>query len=121
LTRWFRPKTERGRKKLALQFDDGYSPSSASSSSSGKGSPLYYLATVQAFVIVYRVEVLLGVALACSVGVATSSYRKHHRPTDAFHRARIDHDYSVVGFASSQYDLDLGFFDHWCLGGDENS
>lgn len=115
------PKNGKGEKQLALQFDDGYSPSSSASSSSGKGSPLYYLATVQAFVIVYRVEVLLGVALACSVGVATSSYRKHHRPTDAFHRARIDHDYSDVGIASSQYDLDLGFIDHWCLRGDDTS
>ncbi|KAL7555219.1 hypothetical protein ACHAWF_018964 [Thalassiosira exigua] len=82
-------------------------------------SLLYYVATVQAFVIIYRYEVFLGAALAVSIAVAiSSSYHHTHKKVNPFDAAHIRTDYTAV---SSKYDLTLGSIDHWCLSGDDNS
>jgi len=84
-----------------------------------KNSALFYFATLQAFIIIYRIEVLLGATLAISIGMLVSSSSKHHhKKGGAFDAARINHDYTAV---TSKYDLDLGSIDHWCLNGSDNS
>jgi len=82
-------------------------------------SLLFYIATVQAFVIIYRTEVILGTVLALSVGTAiSSSYHGRHRKVNPFKAAHIAHDYTTI---TSQYDLSIGAIDHWCLVGDDNN
>mmetsp|Transcript_17364 Transcript_17364/g.33155 ORF Transcript_17364/g.33155 Transcript_17364/m.33155 type:complete len:507 (-) Transcript_17364:275-1795(-) len=84
-------------------------------------SLLFYVATVQAFLIIYRTEVLLGFVLAVSVSIAFSSATSHsrgRRRRDPFQSAHISHDYSDV---KSKYDLTLGSIDHWCLHGDDSN
>lgn len=79
----------------------------------------YYLATLTAFVIIYRTEVILGSILAISTGIAISSSYKHKHPKlNPFKAAHITHDYAAV---TSKYDLTLGNIDHWCLRGDDNN
>ena len=132
------------RSPLELEEDDDYNEYDASfappplrkndkSRGGGGGggggrSLLFYVATVQAFVIIYRTEVFLGCALAASVAVAiTTSIRAKARGVrggggggskNPFEAARIEHDYTSV---TSKYDLTLGFIDHWCLHGDDNT
>mmetsp|Transcript_15198 Transcript_15198/g.36486 ORF Transcript_15198/g.36486 Transcript_15198/m.36486 type:complete len:485 (+) Transcript_15198:106-1560(+) len=82
-------------------------------------SLLFYVATVQAFIIIYRTEVMLGSILAICIGIAfSSSYHSHHKTFNPFEAAHIFHDYTSV---TSMYDLSLGSIDHWCLRGDDNS
>jgi len=79
----------------------------------------FYLATVQAFIIIYQTEVFLGSALAICIGIAfSSSYHSHHKKVNAFDAAHIRHDYALD---KSKYELSLGSIDHWCLHGDDNN
>lgn len=86
------------------------------SSSRHSKSFLYYAATLQAFLIVYRTEVSLGciLALSLTVGMYDLSARSasSRRRVDPFAHARIANDYGSV---ASKYDLTLGKIDHWCL------
>ena len=102
--------------RSSLEFDDDSSFAPPSLPPSSKRSCRFYIATIQAFLIIYRTEVFLGAALACSLGVALSSFYRRGR-VDPFEAARIDHDYSSI---RSKYDLTLGSIDHWCLQGDDN-
>ena len=100
----------------ALDIDSAetYSPPTAS-----PGRLLFYAATLQAFVIIYRTEVLLGGILAVSLGVAFSSAYGHRHPkVNPFKAAHVRTDYSAI---KSAYDLTLGSVDHWCLRGDDNN
>ena len=45
-----------------------------------KKSVLYYLATMYAFLIIYRTEVLLSSALAVSVSIGVSEFVRMHSP-----------------------------------------
>eukprot|EP00584_Thalassiosira_punctigera_P019308 CAMPEP_0172552348 /NCGR_PEP_ID=MMETSP1067-20121228/44384_1 /TAXON_ID=265564 ORGANISM="Thalassiosira punctigera, Strain Tpunct2005C2" /NCGR_SAMPLE_ID=MMETSP1067 /ASSEMBLY_ACC=CAM_ASM_000444 /LENGTH=487 /DNA_ID=CAMNT_0013340311 /DNA_START=115 /DNA_END=1578 /DNA_ORIENTATION=+ len=102
----------------SLEVEDEYL-ASAYSPAKPKKSCLFYLATVQAFIIIYRAEVLLGTTLAICIGVAfSSSYHHRHKKVNAFDAAHIGHDYTLV---KSKYDLSVGSIDHWCLHGDDNS
>lgn len=84
-----------------------------------KKSLLYYIATIQAFFIIYQTEVLLGATLAICLGIAfSSSYTHRHPKINPFTAARISHDYTSI---TSKYDLSLGAIDHWCLTGDDNN
>lgn len=85
-----------------------------------KKSLLFYLATVQAFIIIYQTEVMLGSVLAISLGIAISSsyHGGHRKKVNPFEAAHISHDYTAV---TSKYDLTLGSIDHWCLRGDDNN
>jgi len=111
---------------------DGLVPPSGGSASGGRGnlevdgddhtasaaskSLLFYVATVQAFVIIYRTEVLLGCSLAICLGIAvSSSTHTRRRKSNPFQAAHISEA------LTSQYDLSLGSIDHWCLRGDDNS
>jgi hypothetical protein len=80
-----------------------------------KKSLLYYLATVQAFLIIYRTEVLLSALLGISISIGISEYisshTKKHR-INPFQHAHIQNDYATI---HSKYDLTLGKIDHWCL------
>jgi hypothetical protein len=93
-----------------------------SSNSTRKNYILFYVATVQAYIITYRTEVILGCALAISLVVAISTsvggtqYKREN--VNPFEAALIGHDYSSI---QSKYDLTLGYIDHWCLRGDDNS
>ena len=122
------------RSPLEFEEDDDYNEYDASfapppprkndKSRGGGKSLLFYVATVQAFVIIYRTEVFLGCALAASVAVAiTTSLRAKARVrggggSNPFEAARIEHDYTSI---TSKYDLTLGYIDHWCLHGDDNT
>ncbi|EJK47041.1 hypothetical protein THAOC_34265 [Thalassiosira oceanica] len=100
----------------ALDIDSAetYTPPTA-----GPGRLLFYAATLQAFVIVYRTEVLLGGVLAVSLGVAFgSAYGHRHRKVNPFKAAHVHTDYSAI---TSKYDLTLGKIDHWCIRGDDNN
>ena len=79
-------------------------------------SLLWYLATLQAFAIVYRTEVALGAVLAASVGFAVGEIWRHRHP-----RARDPFAAAAIGRAYSSYEHSLGGIDHWCLRGDDNS
>lgn len=103
--------------------DSSFAPMSSSSfpATTPKRTLLFYLATLSAFIIIYRSEVFLGVALSISIGIAIStSYRHHHKKfnKNPFDAAQITHDYSEI---SSKYDLTLGSIDHWCLRGGDNA
>mmetsp|Transcript_10894 Transcript_10894/g.19053 ORF Transcript_10894/g.19053 Transcript_10894/m.19053 type:complete len:489 (+) Transcript_10894:147-1613(+) len=99
----------------SLEVEDNYAPPVKP-----KKSLLFYLATAQAFVIIYHTEVLLGVVLAISVGIAFSSMHAHRHPKiNPFKAAQIGHNYAAE--ITSKYDLTLGFIDHWCLHGDDNN
>lgn len=116
------PPSKRVSSTLELQDEDdsSYAPHSYNTPTPAarKKSFLFYLATVQAFLIIYRTEVLLSSILAISVSIAFSSYFKSHRKTtNAFRHAHIEHDYTSI---QSKYDLTLGSIDHWCLHGDDN-
>lgn len=92
-----------------------------SSNSTRKNSILFYVATVQAYIITYRTEVLLGCVLATSIVAISTSFggTKYKRENvNPFEAAIIGHDYSSI---QSKYDLTLGYIDHWCLRGDDNS
>ena len=82
-----------------------------------KKTLLYYLATIQAFVIIYRTEVLLSCLLAVSVGIGIADILSKHssqqRRNDPFAHAHITTDYADT--IRSKYDLTLGKIDHWCL------
>lgn len=102
----------------ALDIDSAetYSPPTAGGA---PGRLLFYAATLQAFVIIYRTEVLLGGVLAVSLGVAFgSAYGHRHKKVNPFKAAHVRTDYSEV---KSKYDLTLGAVDHWCLRGDDNN
>ena len=82
---------------------------------SQKKTLLYYIATFQAFVIIYRTEVLLSCLLAVSVGIGVTDFiakHSHKRRVDPFAHAHIATDYADI---RSKYDLTLGKIDHWCL------
>ena len=103
---------------LEIHDDSSFEPSSYGPSKQQK-SLLWYIATVQAFVIIYRTEVLLGTTLAICIGIAfAQSYHGKHKTISPFQRAQIGHDYTAV---TSKYDLTLGSIDHWCVRGDDNS
>lgn len=94
-----------------------YSPNATAPSQ--KKSLLWYLATIYAFIIIYRTEVFLGSTLAICITIAFSqSYHSRHKKINPFEAARIGHDYTAV---TSKYDLTLGSIDHWCLHGDDNN
>ncbi|KAL3787869.1 hypothetical protein HJC23_000411 [Cyclotella cryptica] len=85
---------------------------------SRKKSCLYYLATIQAFLIIYRTEAILSALLAASLSVALTAHLSHRpaprrRRRDPFASAKITHDYASS--VTSKYDLTLGSIDHWCL------
>jgi len=87
--------------------------------SHNKKTCLFYLATIQAFLIIYQTEVLLGTTLAICLGIAFSTSYKHKHPKiNPFSAAHIGHDYTSI---TSKYDLTLGSIDHWCLKGDDNN
>lgn len=99
--------------------DSSFAP--ATSTATPKRTLLFYLATLSAYIIIYRTEVFLGVALSISIGIAIStSYRHHHKKfnNNPFDDAQITHDYSEI---TSKYDLTLGSIDHWCLRGGDNA
>ena len=103
---------------LELEDECSYAPSSYKPTKRKK-TCLYYIATVQAFFIIYQTEVLLGTTLAICLGIAfTSSYKHRHKKVNPFEAAHISHDYTTI---TSKYDLTLGSIDHWCLVGDDNN
>ncbi|KAL9182722.1 hypothetical protein ACHAXT_004001 [Thalassiosira profunda] len=103
---------------LEIYDDSSFEPPPYGPSKQQK-SLLWYIATVQAFVIIYRTEVLLGTTLAICIGIAfAQSYHGKHKTVSPFQRAQIGHDYTAV---TSKYDLTLGSIDHWCVRGDDNS
>ena len=110
-------------KSNSLEIDDDYSfdhPSyPPTKPPPHKKSLLFYIATIQAFVIIYRTEVFLGTTLAICIAIAfSSSYHGHHPKVNPFMAAHINHDYTAI---TSKYDLTLGAIDHWCLQGDDNN
>jgi hypothetical protein len=134
------PSSSRGGGGSSLELEDDYDydasyapPPLRSRDANSKRSLLFYVATVQAFVIIYRTEVFLGCALATSIAVAVTTIvngskgrgggnwgggGRGRRGDNPFELARIEHDYTSI---TSQYDLTLGFIDHWCLHGDDNN
>jgi hypothetical protein len=105
----------------ADEDDSSFAPSSFSpaAATTPKRSLLFYLATISAFMIIYRTEVFLGVALSISIGIAISTSFHHRRPKfNPFEHAQITHDYTEI---ESRYDLTLGSIDHWCLRGGDNA
>ncbi|KAL7530652.1 hypothetical protein ACHAXR_006461 [Thalassiosira sp. AJA248-18] len=111
---------KRSSSSLELEEDSTFAPAQyAPYSQPQKKSLLFYLATIQAFIIIYRTEVFLGTTLAICITIAfSSSYQHKHKKRNAFEAARIGHDYTAV---KSKYDLTLGAIDHWCLHGDDNN
>ena len=104
---------------LELEGECSYAPSSHTTPTKRKQTCLYYIATAQAFFIIYQTEVLLGTMLAICLGIAfSSSYKHRHKKVNPFEAAHISHDYTTI---TSKYDLTLGSIDHWCLVGDDNN
>ncbi|KAL3823778.1 hypothetical protein ACHAXA_011565 [Cyclostephanos tholiformis] len=127
------PSSSAARGSSSLELEDDYdydasyaTPRPRSRDAAGRNkSLLFYVATVQAFAIIYRTEVFLGCALATSIAVAITTIvngkargKRGGRNGNPFEAARIEHDYTSI---ASQYDLTLGFIDHWCLRGDDNN
>jgi hypothetical protein len=105
----------------SLQIDDdsSFRPIQTSTSTTHNKSLLYYLATIQAFLIIYRTEVTLSILLFISLSIGISDLLSHtashsNRHVDPFAHAHISTDYTSSNIRS-KYDLTLGKIDHWCL------
>lgn len=112
------PPSSSHRSSLQLEDDDDSSFRPIQLQQTHKKSLLYYLATIQAFLIIYRTEVSLSIILAISLGIGISDLLSHttahkSRHVDPFTHAHISTDYTST--IKSKYDLTLGKIDHWCL------
>ena len=65
------------RSSLEVEDDSSFRPIQLQPA---KKSALYYLATMYAFLIIYRTEVLLSSALAVSVSIGVSEFVRMHSP-----------------------------------------